>query len=235
MGEPMRSHVTPSRKLPSAAAVLLSAGLLALGAAGCAPGAKDAGTSFASVNDSIFDAAFLTQHDVLNTVGGFTNFATPHRVAPATSFPSLPSRESLSLSQGCYEVLFPSEEWRSKMPQSVRSFIQTAGTTTGEEASWFVAEYGSADDITKIVQGDTDRLGKCDQVHRFEAGDGSLYAWSAVNLGSSRSSSAFVRIARGDVSEFFSTRAESEAEAQDQVKKLLPLMIKRLDSLPTGK
>lgn len=200
----------------SAAAVLA---FLAVTSVGC--GAPE--PSYSALDDDAMLKLFPTATEAKTALGDINTITGPRAETPNPN--STPPAND-GMSQECYDAAYGG--FTTTKP--TRMFVMNSSGSGGPTFVWVLAQRPSADDVRKNRAAYEDRVRKCSNYMSFDAGtsSGNNYATKASDneKGIDEGASAFVT--NGDVSMVFAVTDVRHEEAEDLVRKMAPVMEKRL-------
>lgn len=179
--------------------------------------------TYSSLSDGDMKALLPTESEIKTALGDINTVTGPTLETPKPNF-TYPANEGMS--QECYEAAYGTDESRAIVP--TRMFVMQSSGSGGPSFVWVVTQQTSADTVRKSQDLLKSRLGKCDSYETFDAGtsSGSSFVTKPSEHGPGEGANAV--ITSGDVSMAFAVRDVSYSEAKELVKKMAPVMEKRL-------
>lgn len=172
---------------------------------------------------------FPTETEIRTALGDVKSLTAPRAELPKPNF-TPPANDGMS--QECYDAAYGGLT-SAGASSLTRMFVMQSSTSSGSPGSgfaWVLAQRPSADDVKKMQDAYKDRLKKCDRYEFFDSGtsSGTTVATKPSKDGKGPDEGANVIVTSGDVSMAFSVTGISYEKAKDFVKKMAPVMEKRL-------
>jgi hypothetical protein len=198
------------------AAAVLSLLLAATACAGPEP-------TYSSLSDSDMKALFPTESEIKTALGDINTVIGPTLQTPKPKITPPPNE---GMSQDCYEASYGTAE--SQATEPTRMFVMRSSGSGGPSLVWALAQRSSADEIKAGQDNLRARIHRCDQFEEFDAGtsSGTSFIHKPFEHGAGEGANAVVT--SGDVSLAFAVSNVSYSEAKELVKKMAPVMEKRL-------
>lgn len=209
-------NTLPRRILrPLAAAALL---LVTLVVAGCAPA-----PAYSSLGDDEMKKLFPTESEIKGAVGDVTGVSGPKSQAIKTASP--PANNGLS--QECSEAAFGDPA--SPPAPLTRMFVLNADGQDNARFAWVLSQRSSADEMRKAHDGFKSRIAKCEEFYEtYDPGTSSGIGYGIKKSGNSMTEGAGTVVVSGDTQLAFAVYGIPHQKAEELVRKMAPVMEKRL-------
>lgn len=201
---------------------VLAAGILA--ALAIATGGCAAPPSYSALDDDAIKKLFPTETEIKTAVGDINRIIGPKADVPeANATPP----ESDGMSEGCPDAVYGGLTSMDAFVPTRTFFMRSAYTPI---FGWVLSQGSSADEIQKMQDAYEERLAVCDQYEFFDSGtsSGTGVAIKPSQDGKGSEEGASVIVTSGDVSMAFDVVGMPYEKAKDVVKKMAPVMEKRL-------
>lgn len=192
--------------------------LFTLAAAGCAPA-----PAYSSLGDEEMKKLFPTESEIKGAVGDVTAVSGPKSQAIKTASPPPNS----GLSQECSEVAYGDP--KSPAAPLTRMFVLNADGQDNARLTWVLSQRASADEMRKAHDGLKSRIGKCEEFYEtYDPGTSSGVGYGIKKTANNLTEGAAAVVLNGDTQLAFAVYGVSHKKAEELVRKMAPVMEKRL-------